>query len=129
MKKNKAKYIIIGFLIILNAFIIIVILPLLKNHEWVYMCLSIFIFILVYILANLFSKPNSHNITYKEPPKDIKNTLVNTYQFCDLNQFDELLKVYYSKDREKRIIIHKQNKPIRVTIQSLLIYCDKSIKT
>ena len=43
-------------------------------------------------------------ITKITPTKEIKEILIEQYKYCDLNYCDKLIKVFYSKDSQNRIL-------------------------
>ena len=68
------------------------------NNDVIY-----FIFI-VTSLVNSFKVTGHGYITKITPTKEIKEILIEQYKYCDLNYCDKLIKVFYSKDSQNRIL-------------------------
>ena len=64
-------------------------------------------------------------ITKNTPTKEIKEILIEQYKYCDLNYYDKLIKVFYSKDSQNRILfLMMKNNTVVVRKQTFIIYPD-----
>lgn len=76
-------------------------------------------------LVNSFKVTGHGYITKITPTKDIKEILIEQYKYCDLNYCDKLIKVFYSKDSQNRILfLMMKNNTVVVRKQTFIIYPD-----
>ena len=76
-------------------------------------------------LIKSFEVPEHGYITKITPTKEIKEILIEQYKYCDLNYCDKLIKVFYSKDSQNRILfLMMKNNTVVVRKQTFIIYPD-----
>lgn len=76
-------------------------------------------------LVNSFKVTGHGYITKITPTKEIKELLIEQYKYCDLNYCDKLIKVFYSKDSQNRILfLMMKNNTVVVRKQTFIIYPD-----
>ena len=76
-------------------------------------------------LVNSFKVTGHGYITKITPTKEIKEILIEQYKYCDLNYCDKLIKVFYSKDSQNRILfLMMKNNTVVVRKQTFIIYPD-----
>ena len=76
-------------------------------------------------LVSSFKVTGYGYITKITPTKEIKEILIEQYKYCDLNYCDKLIKVFYSKDSQNRILfLMMKNNTVVVRKQTFIIYPD-----
>ena len=76
-------------------------------------------------LVNSFKVTGHSYITKITPTKEIKEILIEQYKYCGLNYCDKLIKVFYSKDSQNRILfLMMKNNTVVVRKQTFIIYPD-----
>lgn len=77
------------------------------------------------LLVNSFKVTGHGYITKITPTKEIKEILIKQYKYCDLNYCDKLIKLFYSKDNQNRILfLMMKNNTVVVRKQTFIIYPD-----
>ena len=133
MKINNLKYSIWQFI-----FFLIFTVPTLigtiicfKENDLLFAIIYLLLFIIgLTSLVNSFKVTGHGYITKITPTKEIKEILIEQYKYCDLNYCDKLIKVFYSKDSQNRILfIMMENNTVVVRKQRFIIYPDDRTKT
>lgn len=69
-------------------------------------------------------------ISINRPTRDVKEILLDEYKFSDLNYSKELVKIFFSSKKQKRLIFMKdENNTILVREQMFITYFDDRTKT
>lgn len=128
MKKPVQKIISICFILLG----ILCLLPLLSDHKqpWLSIGGSIILYFGIQSFINSFQYGSHERVPTRSPSRETEDILIKEYQFCDLNHFGNILKLYYSEDKQKRIVFFQlHDNAVKVRVQQLLIYDCSETKT